>query len=67
MQICMVCKTREVHVNYEFDGGHGFCGPMCERTWLNAQYNAELARVHEFREYDDMFADAMELDPSERI
>ncbi len=63
-QACMVCKQKEVHVNYEFDfpKGSGFCGAACEKKY----FNAVADKMYE-REYDDMFADHMELDPSDRI
>lgn len=31
MKMCAVCGVRPVHVNYEYEGGVGHCGPACEK------------------------------------
>ena len=68
MKLCLVCKTNEVHVNYEFMDGNGFCSDRCEdRFYKYTQDAYENEREYSNYERDDMFSDAMELDPSDRI
>lgn len=65
-QACMVCKQNEVHVNYEFEGGNGFCGMACEKKYFNALADSYADSDYGY-DYDDMFADRMETDPSDGV